>query len=303
MSVRLFHQNMRNFGGVGRANEFVTAFGQARVADFNGDRIAIAGFTEITNANSTVAALTASAQALQGQAMAAPIFFAAGTTYTGSLQEYVAICVDQYTQVDACAASYLYVSQADPRNVLIYVVTSQNAAAMANLPPGTIQQGGVTYSLGINYRCIAFVQVTMQVTAARAVQFVAGFTHNVCQSGDPGKLITYLPKVCLQVCNALNIDETDWPIIIGGDFNGRPHNVGIGGVPLQAFRYQQNGKDVNTTRANCLDFWFSSVDELDGQGPDIDNGSCDLHPQPLLMTYNGTTTTLSDHAGISIIVY
>lgn len=269
---RVFHQNMRVFGGgvVDRNAVFTGAF--ARIQVSASSSFAVAGFTEIVNDRTAFDAVGRMADTLF-DSRCDHVVVEVGNT-AGDRTEYVTIAWNRaFLQVSRVG---LYSRQGDGtwRPTLVDLPPDRRFV------PGGV--GGVLDSRGV-----AFVLASGRGSLANR-RFALGFFHNMYNLGDRSGAVQNLPRVMRD----LSVDE-DAEVIVGGDFNVIPPPVAGEPPPLQS-RFEdirvlaaidEHGQYVNTTSVHPYDYWFVNrpwtYDEAH------------VHPETRI---DGA----SDHAGISL---
>lgn len=308
MAVRLFHQNMLNWGGTARAVEFMDAFKKMRTdtdvkLSLGTDIVLAAGFTEITNPGTILTThLHDMCDRLEPPLLGVsqfqnPILFAAGTDINGDLYEYVAILVNTSAVVNAVGYAFIYVNPNDGHDYTVKSFYYHDVNAVLNLPPSTVEINDVTYNLATNYRCVAFVYISYNNN-----DFVVGFMHNVCWAGEPGYVIEEMPAFMEATVSLFN-DQYRLPMVVGGDFNTLPRNINSQDF-ANVTAYYATGlfdKAVNTTSGYCIDFWLANANYIN-QATQFSNANCKIHPQAYMTNAAGGGSRITDHKGISFAI-
>jgi len=306
MVVRLFHQNMLNWGGTARASDFIDAFGKIRTEPqplytLGTDTVLAAGFTEITNIGTILTTHMRDMcdkmepPVLNVSQFREPILFAAGTDINGNLYEYLAIVVNQAATVNAAGYTFIYVNKDDGQDYIIYATSNTDTTKFTTLPQGPVYNDGKPYYLANNYRCLAFVDITYNGNT-----FIIGFMHNVCWAGEPGVVINQIPAFMRYTAESLN-RNVNTPIIIGGDFNTYPREIsgGDGFNDVNPYFATLLGKNIFTTSSSCIDFWLSNTNTIDNNTM-FSNTGCKVHPQAYLTKDLITKNRITDHKAISM---
>jgi hypothetical protein len=275
----LFHQNMKVFGNkeTKRKANFILEFGN--IQNQINDNCVAMGFTEIPNeCVDNFFNLYVIAQSLYPQLDAvilAPVGAAARRP-----MEYIAMAYDPRVFTLEWAGS---VPPLQVKNMLRWTpvkYSQQQVHATRN---------GVLTAFGPDERPIVLQN------DLRGISFLAGtwagrkrifaFMHNIRTIGDPSTNYRSTPTMIDNLVSSLEYDLPD--VILGGDFNVRPANIiAKNTTDLYAkCELDQNNVPINTTSANCYDYWL------------VDDDSWAIVNARVWTQTRGDG--LSDHAGIS----
>jgi hypothetical protein len=277
---RIFHQNMRTYGGgsAERNGVFAAGFAAIRAATPPGGYLA-AGFTEVLNPGEPLRVELSVLAGILDPHLIGFVVIEVGTTAVGAAREFIAIAWDP------AALTVQHAGQVF-RNATLKIWQANNVAAgdvaanlTINLPPDL--------GYGADTRGPAYI-------AARrgGDRVVIGFMHNMYKNlGDRTGAYTNLGGMMDKARNAIGGAYEGAPVVVGGDFNlpPRPPKLPRGDALTLETRAARVGGGVagdyvNTTLANPYDFWCVSQGGTDANAR--------MHAQTRVE--HG-----SDHAGIS----
>ncbi|MCP3144432.1 exonuclease/endonuclease/phosphatase family protein [Pyxidicoccus xibeiensis] len=275
--IRIFHQNMLDYGGRTpvRNATFTAALGA--INGITGANYWAAGFTEVLYAGAaTQANLPLIAQALDAGLTRMHVI-EVGTTLLGR-QEFIAIAWDDFSFPVAHVGRVLW----DPMNrSWAPHNAAPGAAATQVLPLPT----GV--AMGADTRGLAYIAGASATTGRR---YVIAFMHNMYNLGNKTAAFESLNVMATRARNAIGGNYTDATVVIGGDFNLEPRTRKRPRGSDEFFHARAtvaaNGSYVNTTNVHPYDFWVVS-----------DAAITDASTQVFVQT---RVAHGSDHAGITV---
>ncbi len=241
--ARIFHQNMRNFGGNSNPRNilFGQRFGQINTA--LGNAFIAAGFTEILNTGVGLHNnLPIIAQALD-PGLTNYVVIEVGTT-AFNRREFIAIATDPAHFPITHAGHILYNSMTN--NWTIFNTAVGNIVNnRINLP--------ILVNVAVDNRGVAYV-----AGAYNGNNYLLGFMHNMHLLRLPTLGFDRLGPIASLMRNNVP-GYAAARVIIGGDFNLAPRNPANRGVRLYG-RCCRNafGIAINTTAANPIDFFVVS---------------------------------------------
>jgi hypothetical protein len=278
----IFHQNMLDYGGAAPARNagYNLQFGNISAAITAALAPAapvwwVAGFTEITNAGASVAALLARAGQLSAT-FGNIVVIEVGTTALGR-REFLGIAWNNGQVPVAHVGQVLW----NPVN------NTWNAhnTAVAAIPANNVIPLPGAAGLGADTRGLAYVA---GVAGGNATIFA--FMHNMYNLGNKSSAFTNLGRMGEQARAAIGGGYAAAEVIIGGDFNLLPRTPKRprGAQLTLNTRYTEAGMPlapVNTTNANPYDYWALS------------NGAI-ANANTRVYVQTRVTPPCSDHAGI-----
>lgn len=275
---RIFHQNMRTYGGGSavRNGVFAAGFAAIRAATPPGGYLA-AGFTEVLNPEAPLRAELSVLAGILDPHLIGFVVIEVGTTAVGGAREFIGI---------AWNPAVLNVQHAGQ---LLWDSTSKNWKAK-NVAAADVADLTVNLPAKVNYgadrRGPAYIAA---LSAAGPV--VIGFMHNMYSLGDRSSAFTNLGEMMNKARKAIGGAYAAAPVVVGGDFNVRPRDLKLPRgeeltLETRAARVGGGvaGDYVNTTLANPYDFWC------------VSGGGTDANAEVRIQT---RVEHGSDHAGIS----
>jgi hypothetical protein len=277
---RIFHQNMRMYGGgsAERNGVFAAGFAAIRAATPPGGYLA-AGFTEVLNPGAPLREELFVLAGILDPHLVGFVVIEVGTTAVGAMREFIGIAWD-LEALDVQHAGQVF------RNPTLKIWEANNVAAgdvaanrTINLPP--------KLGYGADTRGPAYI-------AARqgGNRVVIGFMHNMFTLGDKSGPYTNLGGMMDKVRKAIGGAYAGAPVVVGGDFNlpPRPPKRERGEALILETRAARVGGGVAgayviTSLANPYDYWCVS-----GGGTDA---NARVHAETRVVPLG------SDHAGIS----
>jgi hypothetical protein len=239
----LFHQNMRTFGGHSAIRNalYGVCFGQVAAVLPVGVPVAVAGFTEITNASVGLQAQMAVLAQTLDAGINNLLVMQVGTSALG-ITEYIVVAWSNAQIAVAAAGQVTY------DNLARTWTPNAVAAPFANayIPAPHMDYGA------LDSRGPAWVAGTIGGVAG-----IFMFMHNMYSLGDRSGGLVGLRMCAAMVRKALGGAYAAAPVLIGGDFNAAPHDMDTGrGVGLYARAAMAMGVPINTTASNPYDYWL-----------------------------------------------
>lgn len=273
----IFHQNMRDYGGgsIIRNNAYDIALTAINAA--TGANYWVAGFTEITNAGTSRAALTARATVLD-PGLTRLIVLNVGTMAVSGRSEYLGIAWDP---------AYITVQHAG--QVMKHAVTRtwnayDNTAPFGGFANPQVIGRPAVGALTADSRGLAYIAALRGATP-----YIFAFMHNMYMEGDKTGAYNNLNNMAALIRAAVGGAYAAAEVIIGGDFNLAPRNPKRprgAALNLTARAARAGGDWANTTAANPYDFWVVS-------NAGLANAACAVRA-------NTRVAHCSDHAAITL---
>ncbi|HEY0378762.1 MAG TPA: hypothetical protein VGC87_17735 [Pyrinomonadaceae bacterium] len=249
--ARIFHQNMRRFGGntIVRNAFFMLTFDAIRNAPGTGGAAATsffaAGFTELSNSGLGLHANIPEIIQCLDVALTNVLVIEVGITAVGGDREFVAIATDPALYPITDAGHVLFNSM-------------HNRWDLHNTPAGDIVDNRIDIPGGIDLqadsRGVAYVAGTYLHT-----DYLIGFMHNMCKEGNKSGLFEKLGQAANRMRQVPNYAAAH--VVIGGDFNVQPRHTRPrnGGLQLYACcRTDMLNFPMYTTAANPYDYFMVS---------------------------------------------
>jgi hypothetical protein len=240
----LFHQNMRSFGGaqIDRTAAFAAAFASIHTA--TGGGYWAAGFTEVMNSGASLPALQDLAPLID-PALGHLLVIEVGKTAFRT-REFIGIAWNPAVLDVLFAGQVLWNS--------MFRRWQESYVPFADFPANATIGLPESERVGADVRGLAYIAARQVGTGNPCV---VGFMHNMYQLGDRYRGLASLPTMARKVMSAIGDGFENAQVIIGGDFNVRPRNLGPRPLPLYSFAaHRVPGGFVNTTLANPYDFWL-----------------------------------------------
>ncbi len=248
---RIFHQNLRVFGGGRAARNAAFQAALAEVQAAAGVGYLAAGFTETMNdGDPCQGALRGLANSLD-EGLGRLSVIAVGTTAVGVQTEFVGIAWNPDTIDIEVVGQVLLVD----REWQVFLSNQPGEAVPATVgpPPGiplrTADSRGLAFAAGM----------------VGGLPCLIGFMHNMLNLGDKTGAYDNIPAMATRACQAIGGAYTNAHIIVGGDFNLPPRNPGTARTRGQFYcvaATDGNGAYVRTTVANAYDYWLVNFDGL-----------------------------------------
>lgn len=228
----LFHQNLDKFGGAGDPSKIkllTSVLTSTRMG--LGSKIMAAGFTEITNARSSLSQLPK----LFGALVLQPYVIAAvGNTAIANKDEFISIAWNP----DFLTVSSVGLVQGKSGGGFRFDEINYNPRQITyDFPPGTLTDSrGLLYVAGTDqYR----------------QNCVIGFMHNVYSVGN----ISLFPSNLGIITKYLASIHNNAKVMLGGDFNVPPSGI-INSYGHSCTALDGAGQYLNTTLSNPYDWWY-----------------------------------------------
>lgn len=266
---RLFHQNMRKYGGNSNPRNLAFATGFGQIGSATHEACLAAGFTELLNAGDGMHVnLSGLAQELDHNLSKFVVIWV-GTT-ANNHAEFVGIATHDVAFTVSHAGH-------------VFRNSFTKKWDLVKIPIGDLQDKplGAPKLFQADSRGVAFVAGTRKLDAK---PYIFGFMHNMYNLNERTIPFRSLGDAAKLIRQGLSFDGyAAAEVIIGGDFNVDPDDT------QSLFgRCKKDGElNVKTTEANAYDFWLVS------DGNARINAHCDVH-------VNTRVEDASDHAGISL---
>lgn len=236
----IFHQNLQRFGGGGSSSKVSDLVGTlTKTRTVAKDVIAVAGFTEVTNASTSVPQLKKLFSALKIDQY---IIAGVGDTALTGATEYISIG----WKSGEFQLSEVGVVQAKTASSFTYV-TEPSTGWVQDGDEYVFPSGESTDSRGILY-------VSGQ---ANGDNWVFGFMHNMYQVGDISLFTRSLGKITQGLA-----EKHDASVVIGGDFNVNPVGTRNDYGHSCAAVDPADGVYYYTTMHHTYDWWYVDDNSL-----------------------------------------